>query len=1023
MSIRLLWVFILLSIPAFSQQSAIYTDPESAYHLGLDLYSKQKYVTSQQEFKRILSTKDGISREVRGNASYYIAVCAAELFHKDAEYLLLSFVNEYPENPNYYAAQYDLGNYYFRQKKYKKAVEWFAKIEKNELTTARRDELNFKLGYSYYMTIEYDAASKAFAEMKDGNSKYASAAQYYYAHMAYVNGNYETALKGFLKLKESEAFAPVVPYYITQIYYKQGKYDELLSFAPAALDSADARNGMEIGRMVAESYYRKGNYKEALPYLIDYERNSPNVGREDFYQIGICHYRTGMFEKAIPYFQKAVGTEDIISQNAYFHLAACYIKTNAKRSARTAFQSAAKMTFDKVIQEEAQFNYAKLSYELSYQSVAIEAFRSFVKDFPSSAHIDEANEMLVGMFTNTHNYKDALTSIEAIKVKTPMIKAAYQKVAYYRGIEFFMDNKPADAIKLFNLSLMNPVDQKLVAEASYWKGEAYYRLNDYDKAVKAYNEFLFTPAAITLPRYNLANYNIGYAYFKKEDYANAQTAFRKYIRDKSATDTKRFNDALLRIGDSFFMMKDQANASEYYSQAISANASSSDYAIYQRAVILGVQGRMQEKVRTLQTLFDKYPKSVYFDDGMYEAGQASLMLGNYEQALNYYRTIIKDFPNGSYMKKAELGEALVYYNTKQDDKALAAYKNIVKKYPNTNESREALAQIKNISVSQNRVDDFVKFSKTVPNADVTVAGEDSLTYDAAELLYTQGNCESAIRDFESYLLKFPQGIFSVNASYYRSDCLFRSKKYEQALEGFEAVIKAPRNQFTEKSLLNAGFINFRTKNYQKALAQYEALESIAEVKDHILSAQAGQMRCYYRMENYEMTLSASKKILESSASDKDLINEARLLSGLSYLQRNDLGSAKADLLIVSKRTNSEMTAQSKYYLALIEYKQANYKESQKLIFEIQKQVPSYDYWIAKGFILLGDNYLAQRDTFQAKETYISIVDNYEKDPTDPDDLKEIARQKLQNLNSAIENRNKEILDEKIRQAPKEQDEN
>ena len=49
-------------------------------------------------------------------------------------------------------------------------------------------------------------------------------------------------------------------------------------------------------------------------------------------------------------------------------------------------------------------------------------------------------------------------------------------------------------------------------------------------------------------------------------------------------------------------------------------------------------------------------------------------------------------------------------------------------------------------------------------------------------------------------------------------------------------------------------------------------------------------------------------------------------------------------------------------------------------------MPSYDYWIAKGFILLGDNYLAQRDTFQAKETYKSIVDNYQKESSDPDDL-------------------------------------
>ena len=45
------------------------------------------------------------------------------------------------------------------------------------------------------MTNDYVKAGNEFKEVKDTDSKYASAATYYYAHMAYVNKNYETALK------------------------------------------------------------------------------------------------------------------------------------------------------------------------------------------------------------------------------------------------------------------------------------------------------------------------------------------------------------------------------------------------------------------------------------------------------------------------------------------------------------------------------------------------------------------------------------------------------------------------------------------------------------------------------------------------------------------------------------------------------------------------------------------------------------------------------------------------------------
>jgi tetratricopeptide (TPR) repeat protein len=174
------------------------------------------------------------------------------------------------------------------------------------------------------------------------------------------------------------------------------------------------------------------------------------------------------------------------------------------------------------------------------------------------------------------------------------------------------------------------------------------------------------------------------------------------------------------------------------------------------------------------------------------------------------------------------------------------------------------------------------------------------------------------------------------------------------------------------------------------------LEGLAEVKDNILEAQAGQMRTAYKLGHYDDAATAADKVL-ANASDKDLQNEAHLIKGRAAMTKEDLKTAKTEFQLVAQRTNSEMTAEANYELAFIEYKLTNYKESKDLIFKIQKQNPSYDYWIAKGFILLGDNYIAQKDTFQAKETYKSVVENYNKNPDDPEDLKQIAQTKLDQL--------------------------
>ncbi len=1010
---KILFLLLCLQLTiAHAQQTVIYTDAENRYRLGLELFNKQKYGSAQKEFDATVIMKD-VSADAVMNAAFLASKCAVELFNKDAEYRFIQFLENYPESPRFSEAQFELGKYYYKLKRWKKAIEWFAKIEPNSLAQSDRDEFYFKSGYAYYMINDYDKSGKAFFNVKDGDSKYASAAQYYYAHMMYVSRNYETALKSFLKLQDSEAFGGVAPYYITQIYYLQGKYDEVLKYAPSLMDKESTKNAMEIGRMVGESNYQKGNYKDAIPYISDYEKNSGAATRIDYYQLGYCYAKTGDCEKAITYFKRVADRDDSLAQFGYYQLADCFLKTGNKQSARTAFLSAGNMKYDETIQEESKFNYAKLSYELNFQSKALEAFKIYLTSFPQGRHADESNEMLVSMYASTKNYRDAITAIENIKNKNDNIKAAYQRVTYYRGLELFMDNKLPESIALFNTSRKNAYDQKLIAATLYWTAEAQYKHKDYGAALKSYNDFLFTPAALKLEFYNLANYNLGYCYFKQEDYSNAQNWFRKYIREKSQTDNARFNDALLRIADSFFMMGDRSNAADYYSQAIDNKAQSSDYSLYQKALILGIQNKTSEKISTLQKIFNQYPKSIYFDDALYEAANASLVMGENDQATIWYKKIINDYPSSSYVKKAMLGLGLVQYNSKQDEAAVSTYRSVVTKYPNTPESKEALAQLKNIAVSQNKVDDYLAYIKNVPNADVSLAAQDSLVYESAELRYTQGNCESAIKEMDGYLQKFPDGIFRVNANYYKADCQFRGKQYEVALSGYNYVISQNKNAFTEKSLLNAGLINFRLKQYTNAGTNFEQLESIGEVRDNIIAAQAGQMRCAYKLLQHDKAISNADKLIGSTA-DKDLQNEAHLIKGLSSMAKEDYTTAKSELLIVSKRTNSEMTAEANYNLAVIEYKLANYKDCKDQIIKLQDQVPSYDFWIAKGFILLGDNYLAQRDTFQAKETYKSIIENYQKDPNDPEDLKALAQQKFGALvmqNKAAEMKKPEVEEE------------
>lgn len=1001
------YVFVQTGFLAVAQKSLIYTEPDLHYKKGLELFDKEKYGAAEHEFRKAYENNSNYPLQTRINSEYYIAVCAMELYHPEAEFLLSRFAEKHPDHPKIQKVYFRLGKLYFRQKNYKKSIEFLEKTDPFFLTSAELPEYYFKTGYGYFHAGNYEKANKAFYEIKDVDTKYTEAANYYYAHIAYVNKNYETALKSFQKLKDSEVFGRLVPYYIVQIYYLQQKFDELLTYATPILDSLKPQNEAEINHILGDALFKKGKYRESINYLEEFQKTSSNVNKSDYYQLGFAYYKNKEYNRAVNYFEKVSDGNDSLAQNALYHLADAYLKTGKKTGARSAFQSASKLNFDKKIKEDALFNYAKLSMELSNQPQAIFAFQDYLRQYPNTVHYDEINELLAQAFLTTKNYKDALEALEKIKNKSQRVKIAYQKVSYYRGVELFNNGDLKGSISLFTQSLENLYDRELEPLALYWRAEAEYKLNQFEEAAKGYKDFLFHPKAINLNFYNNANYNTGYCYFKLEDYKEATNWFRKYLKSKEETDFSHTNDAYLRIADSYFIQKEYSNALEYYNLAITNKAPSSDYALFQKAVISGLSGKFEQKIAALTDLLSKYKKSKYLADANYETADAYFLLGNNNKALEYYQKIINDFPNSIYVKKAWLGTGLAHYNNKQDEKALEAYKKVLTAYPGSPEAKEALVGIKNISVSSGNVNEYMNVIKDVPYVNIGQSSRDSVTYEAAETRYLKGDCENAARDFQSYLEKFPEGIFALNAHFYKAECETKSKNFDRALESYSYVISKPKNKFTEKALQTAAGLYYRQKQYEKAAETYSQLEKTAEKSVLITEALSGELKSYIKLKKAEEAAAAAEKVLRADKVPNEVLNEAHFALGKAALEKDSLFTAQKEFAIVYKNLKNEMAAEAKYNISWIQFRQKKFAECQKSLYEIINQIPSYDFWVGKSFILLADTYSEQGDLFQAKQTLQSIIENYETNPSDPEDLVAIAKAKAEKINKIEEDKKQE----------------
>ena len=247
--------------------------------------------------------------------------------------------------------------------------------------------------------------------------------------------------KDLLRLKDDGNFGPIVPYYLTQIYYKQKKYDEVVRYAPALMENVTEKRAPEVASITGESYIQLNLYEEAIPYLEKYMATGSNISREDKYSLAYAYYKTGDCAKAIELFGQITGSETAVSQSALYHMADCHLKLNDKNKARMAFSSASKMDFDPEIQEDALYNFALLTYELDYSpfNEAVQALNDYLSRYPNSRRSEEATNYLVLAYLNAKNYRLALASIEKLHTMSGEIKKAYQKIAYYRGLELFSD--------------------------------------------------------------------------------------------------------------------------------------------------------------------------------------------------------------------------------------------------------------------------------------------------------------------------------------------------------------------------------------------------------------------------------------------------------------------------------------------------------------------------------------------------------------------------------------------------------
>ncbi|WP_461485441.1 tetratricopeptide repeat protein, partial [Pedobacter sp.] len=636
---------------------------------------------------------------------------------------------------------------------------------------------------------------------------------------------------------------------------------------------------------------------------------------------------------------------------------------------------------------------AKLSYELEFNQQALDATQNFIKTFPSSKKINEAKTLLGEILLTSKNYQAAIDILEPIPNKTPEAKAAYQKVTYFRGLEFYNERAFPNALSMFLRSENFTEDKEIYALSTYWKAEAAYELRKYGEAVKTFEKFLAMEEAKKTDIYNFANYALGYAAFEDEKYVKAANYFERFLRGADK-DTKTVNDATLRLADSYFVNKNYGDALAYYNRIIANKQTGEDYALFQRGMIQGLQKQDDAKIATMQSLLKQFPNSNYSDDAGFETAYTYFNKGELEKSKTDLVGLVAQYPRSSYVPKALLTIGLVQYNQDQDDMALESFKKVIRDYPSTPDAKQALESIKNIYVDRGDATGFISYAATTPLGNYSMSEQDNIMFQSANNIYLRGDAKGAYEAINAYLDKFPKPIHDKEAKFIRAESLVKLGRSAEAIADYDYILNDWTSDYTERSLMSVSKVLMQEKKYNEAIVYLKRLETTADYKAHHTYAINNLIKAYNELNMPDDMLKYAEMVRTSDKASEEEKNSSDLYAGKAYLLKADTTAAIKSFNKVVATTKTLAAAEAKYNLAFLQYAKGDYKTSQKTCFDLINNMPSYDYWVAKSFILLADNYLALKDKMQAKSTLLSIIDNYEGN----DDILPTAKEKLAKIN-------------------------
>jgi tetratricopeptide (TPR) repeat protein len=452
----------------------------------------------------------------------------------------------------------------------------------------------------------------------------------------------------------------------------------------------------------------------------------------------------------------------------------------------------------------------------------------------------------------------------------------------------------------------------------YWLGETLLKGTDYKQAIAQYEKLieLYPQSIYTAQAY----YSLGWTYFEQERYQKAVAAYQKL--EKNFPENQLNEDAGFKIGESFYNLEQYDDAISHFRNYLKRYPNSArkaeaefytaeayyydeqyDKAIdhYQKTDELAYNTKLSLMAKVslgwcyLKT--GQYDKSIrYFNEAQLLSeskglvsddvylGQASLYaeLNQNEKALYFYSLLIDKFPDSERIAEAYLGLANTHYLLKDYNKAITTYRTLINKLTQDTEQLDIFEKAyfglawSYLKVGQ--IDLSIRtFQEIKDLADNDIVKVSALTQ-IGDAYQDINRLQAAIDIYDDILQNYADSTYIDYVQYRQGIALLKMGKIEAATLSFLSLqSNFPESKYLKDIQYYLAVAYFKQKDWKAAKDEVQAfIKNLPLDNEFLPEAHHILALSHFNLDEYKEAYRVFKKIIKNFPHEETMVKNANL---------------------------------------------------------------------------------------------------------------------------------------------------